>query len=874
MSLLDNILKWATLDLTLWQRDAMRRLFQKEVLDQQDFDDLYEMLKSEHGLPDQQNRQPIPLAQEHLPVHVANSTPVVLRTMRDLKHVNRIALGQKLEFASSGMTVVYGGNGSGKSGYSRVLKRACRARDISETVHPDAYDTKAAMNIPEAMFDVEIGGQTFSLVWKRDAVPPDELSTIAVFDGRCARAYLDTEHDVSYLPYGLDIVENLGQIVLPKLTQRLNMEMGAINTDTVPFADLLGSTAVGKVIASISAATDTDIVKTLATLTADDTNRLADLDKVLAENDPITKAKMFRLSAQRIAGVISRIEVALSCVSDTAIAKFKVYDNEAEAALKAQAVAAANFRAGESLLLGTGEPVWKDLFEAARRFSTEIAYSNEPFPHVDPGAQCVLCQQLLNQEAAERMQRFEEFVKQDTAKVANEKRTQRESATQKISAVFLSFGLDAATTEELKQLDAIILKATQDFEKKVEDRRAWILVAVQAHTWDGAPELDGDPCTELKSLSTKLVTQADSFDKAGDERQKKVLESERAELRARANLSPRLKAVLELIQRMQVKIKLEKCKDDLKTKAISDKAKEFASQAVTDTLKRGLNTEFQALGVGYIKTKLNERVEQGKMKHKLVLALPVTKKLDEILSEGEQRAIAIGSFLAELHLSGHGGGIVFDDPVSSLDHHRRMDVARRLVEEAKKRQVIVLTHDTVFLSELLDEIGRQDAPHLIHHLECRNGFPGYISAGLPWEHKSYDDRIDKLEKVQRDMSKNWQDYPNEKDRAMMREQYSLLRATIERVVQDVVLNGVVKRYDQYVRVENLKGLVGLDQGDHDEICRLYRMCHDIVSAHDPSSAKNASVPDAHQLGEDIKALKAVVKRVKDKRNKLQGVAGH
>ena len=74
---------------------------------------------------------------------------------------------------------------------------------------------------------------------------------------------------------------------------------------------------------------------------------------------------------------------------------------------------------------------------------------------------------------------------------------------------------------------------------------------------------------------------------------------------------------------MQVKAKLTKCKSDLKTKAISDKAKEFANQAVTEALKNALNTEFQGLGVGHIKTKLNERVEQGKMKHKL---LPSDKK--------------------------------------------------------------------------------------------------------------------------------------------------------------------------------------------------------------------------------------------------------
>ena len=355
------------------------------------------------------------------------------------------------------------------------------------------------------------------------------------------------------------------------------------------------------------------------------------------------------------------------------------------------------------------------------------------------------------------------------------------------------------------------------------------------------------------------------MDKATDEKQKKVLEAERSELRARANLSPRLTAVLDLIGRMQVKAKLTRCKDDLKTKAISDKAREFASQAVTKKLEKALNIEFEALGIGRIKTKLNERVEQGKMKHKLVLDLPVTKKLDEILSEGEQRAIAIGSFLAELHLAGHKGGIVFDDPVSSLDHHWRKKVACRLGEEAKKRQVIVFTHDTAFLGELRDAIEQQGVSHLMHHLEWMNNHPGHVSDGLPWEHQSYTERLDKHEKMQRALAKKWPTYPNEEERAGMRHEYDLLRATIERVIQDVVFNGVVQRYKGWIRVDRLADVAGFTGAEYKEISRLHKACSDVVDAHDPSSAKNASVPDAKQLGKDIEDLKTVIEGIKARR---------
>ena len=794
---------------------------------------------------------------------------VIIQAIRDLKHVNRIAPGQKLEFAPNGITVIYGGNASGKSGYSRVLKRACRARDLSETIHTNAFDPKAAANIPEATFDIEVEGQLTSLCWKRGETPPDELSTISVFDGRCARAYLDSEQDVAYLPYGLDIVENLGQCVLPELTKRLNAEIETINTDTSPLDDLRNETTVGKMIASLNATTDQQKIKGLATFTDAETNRLAELDNMLDEKEPQAKAKALRLTAQRVDGLVSRIDTAISWVDDTAVEKFKTYDNEAEMASKAEAIAAEDFRAGEPLLPGTGEQVWKSLFEAARRFSTEVAYPGKSFPCVDAYARCLLCQQPFDQEAAKRMRRFENFVKQDTAKIAGEKRQQREDKTQKLKMGPLDFGLDAAITEEIMQLDALLLQSIQEFEKRVQARKTWVLATIEAHVWEVPPLLDGDPRPSLKALSSRFTNQAADLDKTGDEKQKKVLEAERAELRARANLSPRLKAVLDLVQRMQNKEKLTACKSDLKTKAISDKAREFASQAVTTVLKDALNNEFASLGVGHVRIKLNERVEHVRMKHKLVLDLPMatTMRLDEVLCEGEQRAIAIGSFLAELHLSGHRGGIVFDDPVSSLDHHWRKKVARRLVKEGKNRQVVVLTHDTTFLGELRDEIEQQNVCHLMCHLEWMNDHPGHVSDGLPWEHQSYKERLDRLEKEQKILERNWPTYPNEPDRNRMRDQYNHLRATIERVIQDVVFNGVVQRYRDWIQVGKLDVVAGLEKSECSEITRLHKACCDVVDAHDPSSAKNAPVPSATQLGEDISSLKVVIDAIKARRRR-------
>ncbi|MBK8017644.1 MAG: hypothetical protein IPK20_13625 [Betaproteobacteria bacterium] len=126
------------------------------------------------------------------------------------------------------------------------------------------------------------------------------------------------------------------------------------------------------------------------------------------------------------------------------------------------------------------------------------------------------------------------------------------------------------------------------------------------------PAFEGDPRDRLRGIAERLRKAAAELDKAADEGKRKTLETQRDELVAKGALGPTAKAIVSLIERMRLRARLEKCKDDLKTKAISDKSKEFASTAVTAALKDALDQEFGMLGMGHIRTKLSERNDKGK----------------------------------------------------------------------------------------------------------------------------------------------------------------------------------------------------------------------------------------------------------------------
>ncbi len=866
MNLLNNIQKW-TQTLPAWQRDAARRLLQREEgLSEDDYSDLYTLLKAEHGLPNPDKLTPEPLAASHLPATNQSGQSVILKEIGKLTHVNRLAADQKLEFSEVGMSVIYGGNGSGKSGYVRVMKQACRCRDQSERVYPNANDLALKNKVPTSRIKIKQNGIIKKIDWQQDSVPDELLSSISVFDSRCARSYLTAEQDVAYLPYGLDIVENMARDVIPELENRLSAEVSAIDTNTIVFNHLAGETKVGALISKLSAKTNPETVEMLATLSPAEESRIDALSKALAEADPMTKAADLKRFVSRLKTLAENVKKIGPWVNADAISRLKKIDEDVVTAEQAETNAALALQSGEKLLPGTGELLWKSLFEAARKYSTEFAYPEHEFPHTGEDALCPLCQSPLD-EARARLKRFEQYIKDDVAKTAQEKRTALAEIRQKIEDANLIANLDQELSDEIDHYDETIVQAIKDYQVSIDGKRHWMLGALDDHKWDAQPVLEENPYCTIRKLACQKLCEARTFIKAADVEHKKKLEQEYAELIARQNLQKSLGAVLVLIERLNKVAALKKCKKDLKTKPISDKSKEFASEAVTKELKSALDTEFSNLEVGHIKTKLKEKNVKGKIFHQLLLEIPTNHNIDEILSEGEQRAIALGAFLAELSLADHSCGIIFDDPVSSLDHWRRQHVARRLAEEAKKRQVIVFTHDTSFLGQLRDEIEDMKLDNRICFLEWKGQYAGNVCEGLPWGHSSYKERIDALEKLQNKLVKQpWPQYPNEKDAAEMLKVYDRMRAAIERVIQDVVFNGVVRRFRDWINIGGLKGVVGFDDAECDEINRLYQRCSDLVDAHDPSSAKNTPVPNAAELGKDIDDLKAIIKTILDRRN--------
>lgn len=859
MTILQEILGWSQ-GLPAWQSDAIARLLARP-LSAEDLDDLFALLKVAHGIPDPKDRKPKPLTADQIPAPVKVTTHVELRAIKNMRHVNAIAENQHLPFSAAGMTVIYGDNGSGKSGYSRVLKRACRARDQMEPIHPNANLPTDKVGVPEAAFEIVVDGVARDAHWTQGKAAPPELSSFAIFDSRCARAYLDSEDDFSYVPYGLDVFEGLAK-ACKQLKSSIETEHAQFAADLTAFVPLQGDTAVGRLISALSAKTTTAQIDALATLTPDELAQHSKLDKSLKEKNPKEKAAQLRLRARLVTTVATNATNRGALVDQTVIAKLRGLADAYRTAQAAAALAAKEFKDGENLLPGTGGEAWRELFDAARKFAVE-SHPDKAFPELGADSPCPLCQQPLAEGAA-RLQRFEAFIQQEAEKTSQARRIALYAEYKPFAAHALTLNLDDVTYSEIKVMDPQLAADAKAFEPALTARQDAIKAAVLSHQWDGTDQPLLNPATRLQALADKLNAEAEALEKALDEKARAALQKELEELNARVRLNQVKDAVVTALTRLRHQAILTRCLSAVRTNSISLKASELAEKVVSAELAEALNREFKALGVGTLRVSLQSRSDRGKALHKLKLELPQRRSPGDILSEGEQRAVAIGSFLAEVGLSGGKGGIVFDDPVSSLDHRRRERVAKRLAVEAKQRQVIVFTHDIYFLCLLAEEAKLVGVPIVTQSLIRRAEGFGIAEPDLPFEGKSASKRIGALKSQHQFIEKLHKDGEEQEHRKQTVDAYFRLRMAWERAVEEVLLREVIMRFRKGVETQRLAGVV-VDDEDYAQVHSGMTKCSNY--AHDKALLGGVTVPDPDELLADIMALDAWRDRI-EKRSKI------
>lgn len=851
-TVLNTILKWSQ-NRPLWQRDVLRRILVNGYPDEDALREILVLCKKEHG-DSSVTLAAQPLSKDHLPIDPGAGESVSLLRIANVVGVNQLASGQTLEFEKNGLTIVYGQNGTGKSGYTRILKNACRSRHAGD-IMPDVYSAPRTSAASAELSISRGGGESEAISWTNKDEAAEVLSAITVFDREAASVHVQKKNEVWFRPFGLDIPDDLAG-VCQDIKTKLTSEKEALEEKrNAAFTNPIWSSrsALGQALSALSHNTDIASIKPQSPFLDADEARLAKLKADLAQ-DPAVAARLQReyaIQLDQLNAYLSRLEQALNEEAIEALLSLK----KSASAARTAANTAANDAFSGLGLEGVGENVWRTLWESARAYSKVARADGVDFPP-ESGDICVLCHQTIDDVAAERMLGFEDFIKRDTETKAAEAESVFKTAEEKFRALAVHVNKISAQYRGLRASNFALAKRALRYIAiaRCVQRQT---IARLAGNEIASPLLLPPPLADaINSEAEQTRAYAASLDDASGGAAREAVLNELADLEDRKQSPELLDIAKKEVERLAALKRIDDCLRDTATTAITRLGNEIADNLITPRMRDRFQQEIVKLAGSRVRVEVvRSGGKFGTPQYEVKLYANPKAKVHDVLSEGEQTCVALASYLTELANAAHHSALVFDDPVSSLDHRWRSKVAKRLATEADVRQVIVFTHDMIFVNDLAQLAAERNAPLSLAHLTRGQDVVGIVNNDLPWTASSIRDRIDKLEKEARDAKRLHEAHDDEGYRVAVASLYSRLRATWERALEEIVFANVIMRHRDYINTKDLKRVTALDEGDVQIFQSGFKKCCDFVDAHDPSRGRDPEPPEPDEVMQDIQSLK-------------------
>ena len=226
----------------------------------------------------------------------------------------------------------------------------------------------------------------------------------------------------------------------------------------------------------------------------------------------------------------------------------------------------------EPLPSGTSDE-WRLLYEAAKEYSSKVAYQDSGFPALGPDELCVLCQQELVEEARNRLQRFRDFMEDKSEQTYQSAQNKLRKITDEIIALKIpksgDYGnvLDELSTEERKAVEH-----TLELLEKERNR----LKGIEPGDEELTPGNDfPDNKKTLADLRTKLEDAGANAKKDTDPEALKAMARSCDELASRKSLNHIEKEIRTYVDQKKDEFKYDQIIHGLNTRSISEKSKEI-----------------------------------------------------------------------------------------------------------------------------------------------------------------------------------------------------------------------------------------------------------------------------------------------------------
>jgi ABC-type transport system involved in cytochrome c biogenesis ATPase subunit len=846
-----------------WQRDALRRIATTGQLSDADRQAIHLRLRHAHGIAVESDVACTPLGMDHLPPDADEIDPTLLCGIGPVLNVDRLAQDQQLRFGLNGITLVFGENGTGKSGYARIAKKMCRARVVDE-LRGDVFAEQTSLPaVAHLRFRVPGEDEPHDTDWTDGDPPPEPLARVMVLDEASARIYVDGQNEITYLPREIEVAAQYGQLCTglnsdiereaEEIGRRCRAPVGMGYSNATEAGRLLARLALDTALANLP---DEAHFRSAALWNEETEAELAAITAALA-NNPAAQAAMRRRIIAVLGPLANEVDAATDALSDELLESIRLRIAEANGS-DAAAARAAELQFVHEPIRTTGQGTWERMYALARQFAAEagIRPENELFAARDP---CPVCQRGLTEVEVERLRRFDEFVRGAATEAAAVAQRALEEAATALEDLQISQAANLARSmaefESQGEEQSSITQAVIEYLAEARMRREAALAAVRTRQLPPCISLRASPAENLRRQIALLEEQAIALEALPADDQDRLLRA--TELHDAKRLSENLNLVLDRCADLKLRQRLASCRVSLDTRAISTFATRRRRELVTPDLRDRIKDEIAKLDLSHVPLRFEEETERGRNLFDVRLDTRQRAEKSRVLSEGEQRALGIACFFAEVGRIPGRHGIIVDDPVSSLDQQRLQRVARRLVDEAANgRQIVIFTHHLVFYQEVISAAAASDpqVPVIVNVLTKSGGRFGLISENdEPWVAKKVIRRIEilrqRFDAIPVDVDRDTDEY-----RRLAKDFYTDLRESWERLVEEVLLGGVVERFASGVKTQSLKEVIVRDDDYRTIYAAMKRVSE--FSGHDMAAGRQLPAPDRGDMRHDLDTISA------------------
>ena len=547
----ENLVTWANKHAP-WVRDALRRhaTSQWYVLSDADKGAIRERVRHAAGFEFEQPPACEPLAPYHVKPTTVPDTRVVLCSLGPVKHLNRLASDQRMRFATDGLTVIFGDNGTGKSGYARVAKKMCRSLSKDDLLGNvfEPGESPPAVILVRYKFD---GSDVLDVTWTDGSSSPEPLANIAFFDLANARLYVDRQNRISYLPPDISLLQRHGEHCA-EMDGAFKAEVSDLQKRLeVPLPS--GYTA-GGTIASVLARLDpkqahlptAEEIKALASAESGDESEIRRLEQLLA-NDPAVLAAGHRRAKKALEEVHGQLTAAIAALSAEKATELQAILDQALSTAAAASLAASQRFASEPLG-GVGSDPWRMMYDYARQFAAANGARADKLPD-EIGAPCSMCQEPLSEAGAARMRSFNDFVADSAMQAADRARAALGESRQALQRLQIpkkaEVALALAEYASLNDSRKALAEDVADYADSALQRREALASAASTDEVAAALALKSSLAARIGSATAELDSEAKAFDAAAAYDGARASDRAKlAQLRDRKKLADELDTVL------------------------------------------------------------------------------------------------------------------------------------------------------------------------------------------------------------------------------------------------------------------------------------------------------------------------------------------